>query len=83
MSSLTHYGPCGQGRAIWHEAEPYLQRNHTIVAYTDVLIATPAQVHEIKRGSGTWHTIRLARRLHDREPYIINPDGSIQTREEK
>lgn len=41
---------------------PYLHRNEDIVNSVDVLIACPATAHEVKR-SGTWTTIRHARKI--------------------
>lgn len=43
-------------------ARPYLERNHNIVDSVDVLVATPAQADEVLR-SGTWSTIRYARKI--------------------
>lgn len=58
-------------------SKPYLDRNKDIVAETDVLIATPSQqVGEVIRGSGTWYTVRYARKL-GRQIYIVRPDGRI------
>ena len=45
-----------------HDAAPYLQRNHDIVDATERLIATPKEEEEVLR-SGTWATIRYARKL--------------------
>ena len=39
---------------------PYLERNHVIVAWSRVLVATPAEDVEAVR-SGTWATVRAAR----------------------
>ncbi len=54
---------------------PYLERNKDIVADTQLMIATPKQMAEIQR-SGTWATVRYARRK-DREIFIIYPDGTV------
>ena len=54
---------------------PYLNRNQAIVDNVDVLIATPAESKEILR-SGTWSTIRRARK-QSKPIFIINPDGTI------
>lgn len=40
---------------------PYLQRNHGIVDEADVMLAAPGEIEEQLR-SGTWATIRYARR---------------------
>ena len=54
---------------------PYLERNHAIVDTTELLIATPHQSTEVLR-SGTWATIRYARRIGSR-CIVINLDGSL------
>lgn len=55
---------------------PYLDRNRIIVSETDALIATPGEYKEQLR-SGTWSTIRYARKLK-RKIIIIFPDGSVK-----
>ena len=42
--------------------KPYLDRNRDIVDNCDTLIATPQTVKPVKRGSGTWHAIRYAKK---------------------
>jgi hypothetical protein len=54
--------------------KPYLERNGNIAMRGSVLVATPAEMSEQLR-SGTWSTIRRARKL-GRTVYIIWPDGS-------
>lgn len=55
--------------------KPFLDRNHDIVNATDWLLALPATEQEVQR-SGTWATIRYARR--QRKPIvIIYPDGHV------
>ena len=56
---------------------PPLKRNREIVDATEVLIATPSDTKEIFRGSGTWATVRYARK-QGRKIHIIFPDGSIK-----
>lgn len=62
-------------RLYIHEAAPPLKRNHTIVDRGDILIACPHGKTEVLR-SGTWATIRYARKQH-KPITIIWPDGSI------
>jgi len=55
------------------QPKDYLVRNRDIVDVADVLVATPAGL-EVQR-SGTWSTVRYARRLGKRT-YIVMPDGT-------
>ena len=52
----------------------YIERNHDIVDATEMLIATPKGMQEELR-SGTWATVRYARKLH-RPIIIIWPNGT-------
>lgn len=54
----------------------YLVRNHNIVLETQEMIATPFQAEEIMY-SGTWATIRFAKKL-GRKVTIILPTGELQ-----
>lgn len=56
------------------EPAPYLERDHNIVDDCQEVLATPAQRFEILR-SGTWATIRYARKIGKRVT-VIYPDGS-------
>jgi hypothetical protein len=68
-----------------HDSEspkPYRERNQDIVNAVDLLIATPAQPEADPRSkrSGTWMTIRLARRAN--KPHvIIYSNGDIEGRD--
>jgi len=62
---------------FWFQPRPYLSRNRDIVAATSVLIGLPKTMHEQKRKSGTWYTIRYARD-RQRKVIVILPDGTIQ-----
>jgi hypothetical protein len=55
--------------------KPYLVRNRDIVDETELLVAAPADAVEHLQ-SGTWSTVRYARRL-GRPISIIRPDGSV------
>jgi len=59
---------------LWTPRE-YLDRNHDIVDCSSFLIATPGEVSEQLR-SGTWATIRYARK-HNVPRYVILPDGEV------
>lgn len=54
---------------------PYLERNRLIADECAVLVACPAEMVEVMR-SGTWATIRAARRVN-RAIYLVRPDGSV------
>ena len=58
------------------EPKPPLVRNKVIVRETDLLIAAPAEAMEQHR-SGTWSTVRFARKM-GRAVCIIRPDGILQ-----
>lgn len=59
----------------WPE-KPYLDRNQDIAeAGVDGLIAAPRGFEEQRR-SGTWSTVRRARKL-GRRIWIVRPDGSV------
>jgi hypothetical protein len=57
-------------------AEPTnpMARNRAIVQQADVMLATPPTNKELKR-SGTWSTIRMARRHHG--VVVVLPNGTI------
>jgi hypothetical protein len=54
--------------------KPYLDRNRIIVNINTNLVATPKGPEKIR--SGTWYTIRYARKLK-RNIFIVWPDGKI------
>lgn len=55
----------------------YLVRDEHIVKSCDILIAAPNTPYEILR-SGTWTTVRYARKLH-KKIIVVNPDGQSCT----
>lgn len=57
------------------EPAPHLVRNRAIVDATKLLIATPVS-EEVLR-SGTWSTVRYARRI-GRPVVLVMPDGSVR-----
>ena len=57
------------------QPKPPLVRNKVIVRETGLLIAAPAQAIEQHR-SGTWSTVRYARKM-GRAICIIRPDGTL------
>ena len=59
-----------------HAEMPPLTRNEIIVDSVDVMIATPSGETEIMRGSGTWATIRYARKTRT-HLIIIWPNGEF------
>lgn len=77
--------PCSHSSRAWNKGadevmpvKPPLDRNVDIAQDCSVLIATPPTFEEIRR-SGTWHTIRQARKL-GKPMCIVWPDGTF-TRE--
>lgn len=58
------------------EPKPYLDRNHDIVDACDVLFAMPSSREEEQR-SGTWATIRYARK-QEKALIVIWPDGATK-----
>lgn len=60
-----------------HYPMPPLVRNKTIVNYSKIIFATPGEVTEQGR-SGTWSTIRYARKFKSKKIIIIYPDGTIE-----
>lgn len=55
----------------------YLERNRVIVRSTQLLIAAPGELEEQLR-SGTWSTVRFARKML-RPIYFAMPDGTSRT----
>ncbi len=66
---------------VIYPVKPYLIRNTDIVNATDILIACP-NGPERMRGSGTWHTIRYARKQKG-VIVILWPDGKYTYEEHK
>lgn len=73
---VAHYVP-KHSKVIWYEEDDYVERDRAIVVSSKIMIATPAQKNEIKRGSGTWLTIRIAR-VELKPLVIVYPDGSVK-----
>lgn len=69
-----------EGAAHVFEPDEYLARNRAIVDACDILIATPKRhVEELR--SGTWSTVRYARRQRGgnaKHVIVINPDGTTR-----
>lgn len=61
---------------IWdaHDPPPPMERNETLASF-DLLVGAPEQNEEIRR-SGTWATVRRARKRAT-PVYILWPDGSV------
>ena len=66
---------CKTTEVYMRKPKPYLERNKDIVDETGLLIATP-KGEEIVR-SGTWSTIRYARKNH-KKIIIIMPNGNLR-----
>lgn len=68
-----HRAWCDSEYMTMHEPKEYLERNRDIVDASEFMIATPATYDEVLR-SGTWSTIRYARKTG--KPLVIFlPDG--------
>lgn len=74
--------PTNESKRAWVPADetraprPYLDRNKDIVGASEELIATPGEFEEQLR-SGTWSTVRYARKL-GRRVLLVLPDGSLR-----
>lgn len=78
--TFAHRGPAGRYAAncdadVKLPRKPYLARNRDIVDATEILIAAPKGPEE--RRSGTWATVRYARKL-GRPVAIVWPDGRVE-----
>lgn len=76
VTSLRAFCEIRTGVDTFYSPKPPLVRNRDIVDASKVLIATPGEMTEQLR-SGTWSTIRYARK-HGRRVIIIFPDGSVR-----
>lgn len=56
------------------KSKPYLDRNKDIVNETELLVAAPKEM-EMQLRSGTWSTIRYARKLK-KNALILYPNGT-------
>lgn len=65
-----------QWETVIHEPKKFLIRNGDIAFVCDLLIVTPKEKYEMRR-SGTWSTVRRARR-HGKQIRIILPDGTVK-----
>ena len=63
---------CNNGSVTILPTKPYLERNFDLIKATEILLVLPIQNQEIQR-SGTWHTVRVARR-NNRSVVIFFPD---------
>jgi hypothetical protein len=72
----ANYIPKNSDYKMWEE-KFFSERDLDIVHESDVMVATPSGMREIRRGSGTWLTIRMARA--ELKPLaLIFPDGTIK-----
>ena len=69
-AGLRAYCVCDEMR----EPRAFLTRNHAIVLETQILIATPSGPETLR--SGTWATVRFARR-QGLPRVIITPNGTV------
>lgn len=66
-----------KGAAVVHPPAPYLIRNIAIVDACEVLIATPKEETGEELRSGTWATVRAARKAK-RRIVIVRPSGRVE-----
>jgi predicted Rossmann fold nucleotide-binding protein DprA/Smf involved in DNA uptake len=59
------------------EPDEYLKRNRAIVDGSEILVATPKEEDGEALRSGTWATVRYARKM-GRVIYIVRPSGVIE-----
>jgi|SRR5262252_9344418 len=87
--SAHHMHPTNEEQHLWAfsvarqpdviytlETDP-IKRNHLMIDLSEALVAAPSKKQEELR-SGTWATIRYARKLH-KPIYFCWPDGTITT----
>lgn len=74
-STLKHKRAWTAGHAYVHEPLPPLVRNRLMVDRGSMLIATPSGPERLR--SGTWATVRYARKLQ-LPVDVIRPDGLIE-----
>lgn len=64
------------GGIDYRQRKPYLERNQDIVRESDLIVAAPrTQCEELR--SGTWATIRYARKI-GRLVIVLWPDGQVE-----
>lgn len=69
---------CSMLAGEWtHASAPYLARNRAIAEATEVLVACPREETGEELRSGTWATVRYARKL-GRPVYIVRPSGRVE-----
>ena len=68
------------GQVTIRPEKDYLLRDWDIAEACTELLAAPATFAEVSRGSGTWATVRYARKLH-RPVTIVFPDGHSKREE--
>jgi hypothetical protein len=79
---LVIHPPAIEAKRAWKQGDvhllekPYLERNRDIVYDSQLLIATPKSTQEELR-SGTWATVRHARKLK-KSVYLIFPSGEVR-----
>lgn len=78
---IVSHPPTNSGKRAFFAADvewpaaPYLDRNKQIVSASEEMIATPGEFEEQLR-SGTWSTVRYARRV-GKPVHVILPDGRL------
>lgn len=69
------------GATVIYPAKHPLTRNIDMVNISSILYATPKEIYNVKRGSGTWYTIRQGVKKMKKDPkylvILILPDGTL------
>lgn len=65
------------GAQVIAEATTPMARNRAIAKECDVLIACPPTKEELRKGSGTWATIRYGRK-YGKRVVMVFPDGTAK-----
>jgi hypothetical protein len=73
-SDMPHTWAAVRAGALWFPPEPPLDRNKKIVFDSDEMIAAPSGPEVLR--SGTWSTVRYARKTR-KKITVIYPDGSL------
>lgn len=81
--SVVIHPPSNDSMRAWCDGDEsfpekdYLTRNKDIVDFSSYLIAAPAEEKGEKLRSGTWSTVRYARKV-GKKVFVVRPSGAIE-----